>query len=134
GSIRMAEDGTYMKITLPSSKTDPYRKGITLTIAASIDIGCPVHVMKRLQVMEYHPSPHSPPFSIGRHKQQAFTCEHVVKSLQALATLAGLGQGTWNGHSFRRGAATWVAEMGIEEGDIQIFGCGILDAYKAYIE
>ena len=34
-SIRIAEDGTYMELTLPASKTDPFRKGITLTIIAS---------------------------------------------------------------------------------------------------
>ncbi|KAG0644753.1 hypothetical protein HOY80DRAFT_878091, partial [Tuber brumale] len=90
-SIRMAEDGTYMEITLPASETDPFRKGITLTIAASTDIGCPLHAMKRLQVTDYHRPPHSPLFCIGRHQQQAFTREHVVKSLQDLAILAGLG-------------------------------------------
>ena len=133
-SIRMAEDETYMELTLPASKTDPFRKGMTLTIAASSDIGCPVQAMKRLQTTDHHRSPASPLFCIGRYQQQAFTCEHVVKRLQDLAITAGLEQGAWNGHSFRRGATTWAAEMGIPEGDIQILGKWRSDAYKVYIE
>ena len=45
-SIRMSDDGTYMELTVPASKTDPFRKGITLTIAASTDAGCPINAMK----------------------------------------------------------------------------------------
>ena len=41
-SIRMREGGRYMEVTLPASKTDPFRKGITLTISASEDDACPV--------------------------------------------------------------------------------------------
>jgi len=133
-NIRMAEDETYMELTLSASKTDPFHKGMTLTIAASSNIGCPVQAMKRLQTTDHHRSPASPLFCIGRYQQQAFTRQHVVKSLQALAITAGLEQGAWNGHSFRRGAATWAAEMGIPEGDIQILGRWRSDAYKVYIE
>jgi len=133
-SIRMAEDETYMELTLPASKTDPFRKGVTLTIAAGSNIGCPVQAMKRLQTTNHHRSRASPLFCIGRYQQQAFTCEHVVKSLQDLVITAGLEQGAWNGHSFRRGAATWAAEMGIPEGDIQILGRWRSDACKVYIE
>jgi len=79
--IRMAEDETYMELTLPASKTGPFRKGITLTTGASSDIGCPVQEMKLLQTTDHHRSPASPLFCIGRHRQQALTREHVVKSL-----------------------------------------------------
>ena len=51
-------------------------------------------------------------------EQQAFTREHVVHRLQELAITAGLHHGAWNGHSFRRGAATWAAEVGISETEI----------------
>ena len=36
-SVRVRGRGAYMEITLPSSKTDQFRKGIKLTIAASLD-------------------------------------------------------------------------------------------------
>ena len=40
----------------------------------------------------------------------------------------------WNGHSFRRGTATWAAQVGISETEIQTLGRWKSDAYKAYIE
>lgn len=130
----MADDESYIQLTLPASKTDPFRKGITCTMAASSDIGYPVQAMKRLQTTDYHRSPASPLFCVGRHQQQAFTCEHVVKCLQDLAITAGLEHGAWNGYSFRSGAATWAVKMGIPEGDIQLLGRWQSDAYKVYIE
>jgi len=125
---------SYMELTLPASKTDPFRKGITLTIAASGDIGCPVEAMRRLQAIDQHRPRSAPLFCVGRYQQHAFTREHVVRSLQQIAITAGLGEGIWNGHSFRRGAATWAAQAGISEGEIQILGRWRSDAYKAYIE
>ena len=134
GSIRISESGSYMELTLPSSKTDPFRKGITLTIAASHDSACAVQAMRELQLTDTHRPQNAPLFCIGRAEQLAFTREYVVQRLQGLALSAGMGQGTWNGHSFRRGAATWAAEAGICDNDIQTLGRWKSDAYKRYIE
>ena len=135
-SIQVAGDGAHMELTIPASKTDPFRTGIMLTIAATLDEGCPVQAMKRLQATDTHRSAHAPLFCIGKHKQQAFTREYVVQRQQYLATIARLGQGRWNlnGHSFRRGAATWAAQVGIKEAEIQTLGRWRSDAYKVYIE
>jgi len=51
-SIKISDDSAYMELTLPASKTDPFRKGIKLTIAATQDEGCPVEAMKRLQEID----------------------------------------------------------------------------------
>lgn len=133
-SIGITEAATHMEVTLPSSKTDPFRKGIKLSIAASNDTGCPVEAMRRLLRVDTHRHPLSPLFCIGRHEQLAFTREYVVAKLQELARHAGLGYGLSNGHSFRRGAATWAAEVAISEAEIQTLGRWRSDAYKAYIE
>jgi len=133
-SIQVAGDGAHMELTIPASKTDPFRKGITLTIAATLDEGCPVQAMKQLQATDTHRSAHVLLFCIGKHKQQAFTWEYVVQRLQYLATIVGLGQGRWNEHSFRRGAATWAAQVGITEAEIQTLGRWRSYAYKVYIE
>jgi len=133
-SIKTRESRGYMEVTLPISKTDPFRKGIQLTIAASQDPACPVQAMKRFLTWDTHRSHEQPLFCIGRDTQQAFTRDYVVQKLQQLALQTGLGHGTWNGHSFRRGAATWAAEVGISETDIQTLGRWRSDAYKTYIE
>ena len=53
-SIQVAENGAYLELTIPASKTDPFRKGITLTVAATRDTGCPVRAIKQLQVIDSH--------------------------------------------------------------------------------
>ena len=133
-SLKVSNNATHMELTLPASKTDPFRKGITLAIASTQDPRCPVEAMRQLLHTDSH-RPHSAPlFCIGEHDQRAFTREYVVTQLQHLAQMAGLGQGTWNGHSFRRGAATWATQAGMSEGEIQTLGRWRSDAYKSYIE
>jgi len=90
--------------------------------------------MRQFLAVDTHRPAHSALFCIGQLEQQAFTREYVVQRLQQLARTAGLGQGTWNGHSFRRGAATWAARVGISEANIQTLGRWRSDAYRAYIE
>lgn len=123
-----------MEFTLPASKNDPFRKGIKLTIASTGDTGCPVHAMERLKATDTHGPPHAPLFCNGQNEQKAFTREYVVGKLQELATGAGCGHEVWNGHSFHRGAATWAAQVGIPEHQIQTLGRWRSDAYKTYIE
>ena len=133
-SIRIAPGGDYMELTLPASKTDPFRHGIQLTISATNDIGCPVSAMRKLIQIDTHRHSHAPPFCIGLLEQQPFTREYVVQKLQQIAITSGIGRAAWNGHSFRRGAATWAAEVGIPEPQIQILGRWRSDTYKSYIE
>jgi len=124
----------FIELTLPASKTDPFRHGIQLTIAASNDAGCPVRAMKHLGSIDTHRPQFAALFCVGLDEQQPFTREYVVQTLQGLAIASGLGRGAWNGHSFRSGAATWAAEVGIGEAEIQTLGRGQSDAYKALIE
>jgi len=123
-----------MELTIPSSKTDPFRKRIKLAIAASNDSACPLYAMQQFLDLDTNWPQHAPLFCIGQHKQQAFTREYVVQKLQSLAFTAALGHSTWNGHSFRRGAATWATEMGLSENEIQSLGRSKSNAYKTYIK
>jgi len=115
-----------MEVTSPASKTDPFRKGITLTISASEDDACPVKAMRQFLAVDTHRAADSPLFCMGQLEQQAFTREFVVKRLQQLARTAGLGQGTWNGNGFRSGAATWAARVGISEAEFKGSAAGDL--------
>ena len=118
-SIRISQEATYLELHLPSSKTDPFRKGIKLTIATTYNRGCPVLSMQKVRAIHTHRLKHAPLFRIGKFEQHAFTWEYVVRRLQELATVVGLSKGTWNRYSFRRGAATWAVEVGISENEIQ---------------
>jgi len=133
-SIKVSRDATYLELTIPASKTDPFRKGITRTIAATQDEGCPVRATRQLQASDTRRPHHTLLFCIRKQTQQAFTREHIVHQLQHIAPTAGLGQGKWNGHSFCRGAAMWAAQVRLADTEIQTLGRWHSDAYKVYIE
>lgn len=133
-SISISGDGTYMTVNLPASKTDPFRLGVEIVIAASRDDVCPVKAMRNLFRHDRHRQPSDPVFTADQYRRLPFTREHVVHQLRTLATMAGLGTGSWNGHSFRRGAATWAAEVGLPERQIQALGRWTSAAYRSYIE
>ena len=100
-SIRILARGSFMELTIPLSKTDPFRRGIKLTIAASKNRACPVHAMQQFLDLDIHRGQHSPLFRIGQSSQQTFTHEYVVQRFQNLALIAGLGYSALNSHSFR---------------------------------
>ena len=100
-SIRLIGGGAHLELTLPASKTDPFRHGIQLVIAGSNDAGCPVTAMKQLIRIDTHRPPSAPLFCVGAPEQRPFTCEYVVQKLQELVIRGALGRGAWNGHSFR---------------------------------
>jgi len=78
-SIRLIQHDEHIKLTLPASKTHPFRQGIQLIIAGSHDEACPVRAIKQLLEMDT-PRPETvPPFSVGRREQLPFTRQHVVE-------------------------------------------------------
>ena len=133
-SIRISADGSYMSVNLPSSKTDPFRHGVEIIIAASRDEACPVRAMQEFFRADRHRQSLDPLFTADHSHRLPFSWEYVVNQLRRLATKAGLGAGAWNGHSFRRGAATWAAEVGLSERQIQALGRWSSAAYRTYIE
>lgn len=118
-----------MMISFPASKTDLFRRGITLTVTAVDDNACAVKAMKNLFTRFLRP-PNAPLF----HQQHgAFTREYVVSNLKPSMRVLG-HEGNYSGHSFRRGAATSVKEAGLSDSDIQILGRWKSDAYRLYID
>ena len=138
-------------LTLPTSKTDPFRRGITLTIAAAAQEPsddphsdtcktCAVAALYRL-LDKWPAPPHTPLFSnthlttdnTTNGHLASFDRSHVVNKLRELLAQAGI-TGHYSGHSFRRGAATWARQAGIPDDDIQLLGRWKSNAYKRYIE
>jgi hypothetical protein len=126
GSVLLEE--TQLRITLPTSKTDPFRLGVVLTIAATGDSACAVASLKHL--FRLFPRPLTDPLFFP---DRAFTRSLVIGELKT--RLEGLGhQGHYSGHSFRRGAATWAKERGLSTDDIKLLGRWKSDSYKLYLE
>ena len=123
-SVRLHED--HLELTLPASKTDPFRRGVTLTVAASGDEACAVKALHHL--FRWETSSDSPLFQI----EGAFTRTAVTNHLRQILTSLGV-QGHYSGHSFRRGAATSAREAGLSSDEIQLLGRWKSDAYRLYI-
>ena len=122
--------------TLPASKTDPFRQGVTITIAAADERACAVSVL-HLLLTRWPSPPESPLFTLHHHElgqnPTAFDRRIVVNELRGCLTSAGISGG-YSGHSFRRGAATSARMAGVADHDIQLLGRWRSDAYKRYIE
>ena len=117
-----------LELSLPSSKTDPFRQGVLITVAASLDSGCPVASMRRL-LNRFPAANNTPLFNAG----SGFSRQLVTNMLRN--TLHSLGyKGNYAGHSFRRGAATWAKEMGLTDEEIQILGRWKSYSHRLYIE
>ena len=125
-SIRFEAD--HLQLSLPVSKTDPFRRGITLTIAATNDVACALASLTNLY-RRFPSSPAAPLFKNG----QSFTRDYITTAMKS--TLRNLGYiGNFSGHSFRRGAATTARRAGLTEDEIQMLGRWKSDAYKLYIQ
>jgi hypothetical protein len=135
-SVKFLDDDFRLYLTLPASKTDHFRMGITITIAGASDAACPVKSLRHL--LDRYPLPtFSPLFTLTRDPttaaDSAFTRTKVISRLRAILLELGV-PGNHSGHSFRRGAATWARSIGIPDADLQLLGRWKSDAYKRYIE
>lgn len=117
-------------LSMPSSKTDPLRRGVTLPIAASHDEACAMASLKHL-FAHFPSTPNSPLFETS--DKGPFTKEYLITQIKLILTNLGY-QGNYSGHSFRRGAASTAKLMGLSEDEIQILGRWKSDAYRLYID
>ena len=117
----------YLELRLPASKTDPFRRGITLTVAASGDDACPVRALRRL--FRWKAPLDSPLFETAG----GFTRELVVGQVRQILALLGV-KGHYSGHSFRRGAATSARLAGLSDEEIMLLGRWKSAAYRLYID
>jgi hypothetical protein len=100
-----------LELTLPSSKTDPFRRGITLTIVVS-DEACVKASLTNL-FSRFSAPLIAPLFDLG----YLYTRTHVTEVLRrTLATLSI--EGRYSDHFFRRGAAISARRVGLSEEEI----------------
>lgn len=123
---------THVILSLPSSKTDPFRKGVSILLAAAPGAPtCAVTALKHLFTV--HPQPPGAPL-FQTANGMALTRERFLARLKTLLAAAGLDCTKYSGHSFRRGAATSAAAVGYSDYEIQQLGRWRSDAYRLYID
>ncbi len=69
-------------------------------------------------------------FSDGKHLTRQCLVLHLRQALKSV----GVDQSRYSGHSFRIGAATTAASVGVEDSAIQMLGRWKSTAYLSYIQ
>jgi hypothetical protein len=121
---------THYSLTLRTSKTDPFRKTVT------IHVGHPIPVGAMLAYLRVYPNLHDLSAPLFRQSLSSLLplkrATMIAVTRDLLCTL-GYNQKDYHGHSFRRGGATSLANAGVAESVIQLVGRWASDAYKLYI-
>jgi len=129
---RGSVDFVLSSVRLSASKTDPFRKGVAVTLPTMKRSSTnPLDRIRRL-VRDYPKPPEAPLFDLG--EGTPFARKDVEKVLQKALTRAGYDSEGYTGHSFRRGAATWASSLGFSDVDIMEMGRWSSTAWTRYVE
>ena len=116
------------------SKTDQFgnKNMIVPMVANPVQALCPVFHMKEL-FNRFHLNDSLPAFSYQeRNSVKCVTYDGFTKELRRLLDAAGYEAKGYSGHSFRRGAATYLYSLGADSLLIQASGDWKTDSFKRY--
>ena len=122
----------HIELRVPASKTDPFRRGATITIGASGGLCCPVsNLSQYLDATRGRPV-NTPLFAYS--SGLPLTRPVFTQQIQRALLEAGVPDSHhYMSHSFRIGAATAAAEAGIPAWLIKTMGRWSSEAYLVYI-
>jgi integrase len=118
-----------LSIRIKASKTDPSRKGIILPLPVistpAYSHVCPSNLLRML-LASTPGQPSDPLFCFASGKKN-FDAKRLIRECrQALMqngfSIADMDGRMFSGHSFRRGAATWAAKVGLNDRTIMLLG------------
>ena len=132
GDISIAADQSFYTVNLRVSKTDPFRKGVTIHIFEN-DILNPVQIMYKFVSTRLGSGANlkSPLFIDSDDK--ILSRDKFIVYIRDILSKIGLCDLDYCGHSFRIGAATSAAAVGIEDHLIQTLGRWSSNCYTRYI-
>ena len=119
-----------VQLNIKQSKTDPFRMGTKVYMGKTGLPICPVRAMTAYLATR---SPQPGPlfiFPSGEPLTRTLLVRHLHQALQQ----AGFNASSYNGHSFRIGAATTAAKCGVEDSLIRTLGRWKSSAYLTYIK
>ena len=116
---------TSASLHIKSSKTDPFRTGVTLRIAANDSPLCPISALSA-----YSQSRNHAPGPLFQFRNGSFLTRRDINKLLNTASQGSLHLSS---HSLRIGAASSAAAMGCPEWLIQCMGRWSSDCYKDYL-
>ena len=120
---------TVFRVHIKASKTDPFQQGVNVYLGATGKDLCPVAAVSAyLAVRGVIPGPFFR-FASGT----ALTREALVKQLRSALAKFDVDVRQYLGHSFRIGAVTTVAAVGLEDSLIKTLGRWQSAAYQLYV-
>ena len=127
----------HLSVLLKQSKTDPFRKGVSLLIFQTGSCLCAYEAVIKYKKVRINQFPNSSgtndPFFITVFGEP-MTRSFFIDKLKLLLSHIGLDSSKFSGHSMRRGAASSCALHRIEDHVIQKLGRWASNAYQGYIE
>ena len=128
-SVDSHSSPSYIAVNIKASKTDPFRRGVTIYLGRTHNQICPVAATLRYMVEIGLAEGPLFVFENGR----LLTRERFVAAVRESPASAGVDTAKYSGHSFRIGAATTAAERGIQDSLIRTMGRWESSAYLLYI-
>ncbi len=119
-----------LSVHLKASKTDPFRKGVTLFIGKELSELCPVSAMLAYLLVRGKQSG-----SLFRFQDsKPLTRQRFVQAVRGALIKAGVQADRYASHSFCIGAATTAAARGSEDSIIKTLGRWKSLAYLEYVK
>ena len=115
---------SYANLHLKASKSNPFRKGVTIQLHISNHTICPFSAIKKyLTVRRGRATPFclSDPLFI-KEDGCALDREFFIASLKHILDICGYNSNLYNGHSFRIGASTSAGSVNIQDHLIKTLG------------
>ncbi len=118
------------RIRIKASKTDPFRKGLDIFLGSTDNRLCPVAALAAYLAIRGHA-----PGPLFRFASGSFlTRVAFVREVRKALAEAGFNSAHFAGHSFRKGAASTAAAVGMEDSIIKILGRWESSAYQLYVQ
>ncbi|KAJ1022355.1 hypothetical protein NDA13_005265 [Ustilago tritici] len=127
-SIKWAFD--HVVLTLPASKTNPFRQGVRVVTPEVGGVKCPVACLQHLS--HGHP-PSALLFSLGPSGLDSLPWSTFVTILCCTIQACSLLALQYASHSFCHGTATWVLQHSASTANIQSLGQWSSNCYRHYI-
>ena len=122
---------SFLEVRLKSSKTDPFRKGVTVIVGRTHSPQGLCPVVANIAYMVARGFSQGPYFTFEDGK--ALTRDRFVRAIRVALAAEGIQSSLYSGHSFRIGAATTAAANGISDVMIKTMGRWESAAYTLYV-
>ena len=121
-AVDQHENPSMVRLKLKQSETDPFRHGVDVFLGrTNLDL-CPVAALLAFIV-------HWPLFVF--QDGSFLTRDKLVAAVRSALNQAGVDSSSYTGHSFRIGAATTAAEVGLQDSLIKTLDRWQSEAYQS---